>query len=87
MNPFKVKCPECGARLGYTNLSELAKRIAMAAILIFAAGYAASLLIRPPFDTIFLIWVVFGCCVYGFYIVYKKAQFAEVAAQQEEEEK
>lgn len=86
MNPFKVKCPECGARLKYANFKQMIKPIVLAALAIFAVGYAISLLILPPKDTVFLIWVGVGCCVYGFYLVYKKAVFVEAPEPEGEKE-
>lgn len=82
-NPFKVKCTECSFRLKYTNMNEIVKSIIIASILIFAAGYGLSLLIPSPIDTIFLIWVFVGCCVNGFYLVYKKAQFEALPGPEE----
>lgn len=85
MNPFKVKCPECGARLKYANVRDQSKAIVIAALLILGIGYAVSLLIRPPLNGIFLIWVTVGWCVYSFYLVYKKAAFLEAPTAEEDE--
>ncbi len=86
-NPFKVKCTDCGFRLKYTNMNEIVKSIIIASVLILAAGYGISLLIQPPLDTIFMIWVFVGCCVNGFHLVYKKAQFEALLELEKEDEK